>query len=218
MKELRLADTYRMPAVLWMRLATESGLEIQADTIRQFGAWAIQNGIMVLLRCKQRRNSAVWDTPELTIAGWAPAYGYTPVELLLAKYTGNLHWLCHLEWQAVWTAKPSTVAAVAPLLGNANPGETVVDKAKSLSLKVPSKRSQRKKLEPIEKLINRCGRPVMDELEKCLQRESIAPIAFLQKLSVRMVVMTAYICSMFCCLRSRLGTKHLSGNQIRSKE
>lgn len=177
MVALELSGTYRMPAVLWMRLANETGLEIEADTIRRFGVWSIENGMAVLMMCKHHRNSADWERPELTIAGWTGS-GYTPVELLLTKKTSNPHWPYHLEWQAVYTAQLSTVAVtVAPPLVNVAHRGKVADESK------PSpKRPPRKKLEPVEKLIKRYGRPVMVELEKCLQKESVAPNSLLTKI------------------------------------
>jgi hypothetical protein len=170
MVALELSGTYRMPAVLWMRLANETGFEIEADTIRRFGVWSIENGMAVLMMCKHHRNIADWDRPELIIDGGPVAFGYTPVELLLAKKTSNPHWPYHLKWQAVYTAQPSTVVVtVAPPLVN------VAHRGKVADVSKPSPgRPQRKKLEPVNGLIKRYGKPVMVELEERLKRESTA--------------------------------------------
>lgn len=176
MVALELSGTYRMPAVLWMRLANETGLEIEADTIRRFGVWSIDNGMAALMMCKHHRNSADWDRPELTIAGWT-ASGYTPVELLLAKKISDPHWPYHLKWQAADAATPS-----APAVTVAPPFFNVVHRGKVANeSKASPKRPRRKKLEPVENLIKRYGRPVMVELEKRLKRESAALNSLLTK-------------------------------------
>ena len=173
MVALKLSGTYRMPAVLWMRLANETGLEIEADTVRRFGAWAIEKQIPVLMKCKHHNTSLAWDAPELNNCGWGDAFGYTPVELLLTKKSDNAHWPYHLEWQTTYTSKPSiSNAAAASLLGNARHGEADADEPE-VPLKTKAKRKRRKTPEPVEKLIKRYGRLIMEELEKCLQKEAI---------------------------------------------
>jgi len=181
MKELKLSDGCQMPAVLWIRLATESGLGIEPDTVRRFGAWTLENGMATLMKCKNRRVSAAWENPELKISGWT-ASGYTLVELLLAKNNADARWPYHVEWEAADAAVPSTISAAATsLLGNAADGETVADEPE-VPTKTKAKRKRRKSPEPVDKLIKRYGRPIMDELKKCLQRESTAPNSLLTKI------------------------------------
>jgi hypothetical protein len=174
MEELKLSNTIELPAVLWMRLATELGLAVEEHTLRRFGAWYISKGTegAWLLQSKLSNNEGPWRSPNLKIKGWDEAAGYTPIELLLAKKVDEV-WPYDLQWQTVFVKRVIQKAMPAARNDQLQTPPVAAPAEKSAPTAVGSGKAARLTPQQRAKAIaKRCGSLVIAEMNRCLEKDA----------------------------------------------
>lgn len=170
MAEENLDSDCQMPAVLWIRLAGQAGVDLESKALKKFQAWHERNsanGEILLYKYKNSNGKLVGPRRERD--GHGKVAGYTVSELLNEHKDKPAHWpYCHV-WEQVLKKRndaPATPVAqveVAPLQqsGSAKP---VAARGKKSNARA-GKRGKQRTLEEIRRA---CGGNVVNALEEAL--------------------------------------------------
>lgn len=170
MTKANLESDCQMPAVLWIRLAGEAGVELEPKALMKFKAWQDRNSARgKTLLYKYENSNGKLVGPRRERDGHGEIFGYTVSELLNEHKDKPAHWpYCH-KWELVLKkrndaiATPVALVQIVPLEHHGSAKPTAASGKKSNAR--AGKRGNQRTLEEIRRA---CGGNVVNALEESL--------------------------------------------------